>query len=95
MFWENKLLILYGKNSHQFQHLYGGRRSKFNFCVDKMSLLGDFQNQFFISCRGDPQVRNSIADALFKRILRAHNEKKNFRVYVIMPLIPGFEGDIR
>ncbi|XP_067265041.1 phospholipase D1 isoform X1 [Chanodichthys erythropterus] len=51
------------------------------------------ENQFFISC-ADKSIHNSIGDALTERILRAYREKKNFRVYVVMPLLPGFEGDI-
>ncbi|XP_047670898.1 phospholipase D1 isoform X2 [Tachysurus fulvidraco] len=51
------------------------------------------ENQFFISC-SDKTVHNSIGDALTERILRAYREKKKFRVYVVMPLLPGFEGDI-
>ncbi|CAF3487376.1 unnamed protein product [Rotaria sordida] len=50
------------------------------------------ENQFFVSLIDDSTVRNGIADALFKRILRAHQEKETFRVYIVMPLIPGFEG---
>uniref|UniRef100_H2Z4U2 Phospholipase n=1 Tax=Ciona savignyi TaxID=51511 RepID=H2Z4U2_CIOSA len=52
------------------------------------------ENQFFISCLRDVQVRNQICTALVKRIVRAHRNKKAFRVYVVMPLLPGFEGDI-
>ncbi|XP_039258674.2 phospholipase D1-like isoform X3 [Styela clava] len=52
------------------------------------------ENQFFISVRNNPEIKNNIVDALFYRIMRAHTEKKNFRVYIVMPLIPGFEGDI-
>ncbi|XP_035263647.1 phospholipase D1 isoform X1 [Anguilla anguilla] len=51
------------------------------------------ENQFFISC-SDKNIHNSIGDTLTERILRAHREKKKFRVYVVMPLLPGFEGDI-
>ncbi|XP_072542407.1 phospholipase D1 isoform X3 [Salminus brasiliensis] len=51
------------------------------------------ENQFFISC-ADKSIHNSIGDALTERILRAYREKKKFRVYVVMPLLPGFEGDI-
>ncbi|CAF4362888.1 unnamed protein product, partial [Rotaria sp. Silwood2] len=50
------------------------------------------ENQFFVSLMDDSTVRNGIAEALFKRILRAHQEKETFRVYFVMPLIPGFEG---
>uniref|UniRef100_W5M509 Phospholipase n=1 Tax=Lepisosteus oculatus TaxID=7918 RepID=W5M509_LEPOC len=51
------------------------------------------ENQFFISCT-DKTIHNGIGDALTERILRAYREKKKFRVYVVMPLLPGFEGDI-
>lgn len=53
------------------------------------------ENQFFISLEmGNGVVKNQIADYLFKRIVRAHRDKKVFRVYVVMPLLPGFEGDV-
>ncbi|KAM8713812.1 hypothetical protein ACLKA7_014042 [Drosophila subpalustris] len=57
------------------------------------------ENQFFITMQlglGVPgnNVRNQIGETLFKRIVRAHKERKRFRVYVIMPLLPGFEGDV-
>ncbi|VDM16136.1 unnamed protein product [Hydatigera taeniaeformis] len=38
-------------------------------------------------------VKNTITQALYDRILRAHREKKPYRVYIILPLLPGFEGD--
>ncbi|MBN3318061.1 PLD2 Phospholipase, partial [Atractosteus spatula] len=52
------------------------------------------ENQFFISCSDEKSVFNRIGDALVDRILRAHSEKKVFRVYIVVPLLPGFEGDI-
>ncbi|XP_030375279.1 phospholipase D2 isoform X2 [Scaptodrosophila lebanonensis] len=58
------------------------------------------ENQFFITLQLGVSgtlggnVRNQIGETLFKRIVRAHKERKNFRVYVIMPLLPGFEGDV-
>nr|XP_016943422.1 phospholipase D2 isoform X1 [Drosophila suzukii]XP_016943425.1 phospholipase D2 isoform X1 [Drosophila suzukii] len=59
------------------------------------------ENQFFITMQlgmGVPgahnNVRNQIGETLFKRIVRAHKERKPFRVFVIMPLLPGFEGDV-
>ena len=53
------------------------------------------ENQFFISMElGNPDVQNQIAETLYKRIVRAYREKKVFRVYVVMPLLPGFEGDV-
>ncbi|XP_017839064.1 phospholipase D2 isoform X1 [Drosophila busckii] len=59
------------------------------------------ENQFFITMQlgmgvsgAHNNVRNQIGETLFKRIVRAFKERKRFRVYVIMPLLPGFEGDV-
>ena len=50
------------------------------------------------SLAGAP-VSNKIAEALVKRIKRAITEEeqdssKKFKICVIMPLLPGFEGGI-
>eukprot|EP00066_Takifugu_rubripes_P006403 XP_003971177.1 PREDICTED: phospholipase D2 [Takifugu rubripes] len=52
------------------------------------------ENQFFISCADEKTVYNEIGDAIVNRILRAHREQKKYRVFVVIPLLPGFEGDI-
>ncbi|XP_029029623.3 phospholipase D1 [Betta splendens] len=52
------------------------------------------ENQFFISCADGRTVYNGIGDAIVARILRAHREQKKYRVFVVVPLLPGFEGDI-
>uniref|UniRef100_A0A8C3B0B9 Phospholipase n=1 Tax=Cyclopterus lumpus TaxID=8103 RepID=A0A8C3B0B9_CYCLU len=52
------------------------------------------ENQFFISCADNRHVFNKIGDAIAERIIRAHKEGKRYRVYVVTPLLPGFEGDI-
>ncbi|CAL8267826.1 unnamed protein product [Merluccius merluccius] len=52
------------------------------------------ENQFFISCADGKSIYNGIGDAIVKRILRAHSEQKQYRVFVVVPLLPGFEGDI-
>ncbi|KAM4544917.1 phospholipase D2 isoform 1-T2 [Odontesthes bonariensis] len=52
------------------------------------------ENQFFISCADGKTVHNGIGDAIANRILRAHREQKKYRVFVVIPLLPGFEGDI-
>lgn len=72
------------------------------------------ENQFFISLPySNPNTKNQIAEALFKRITRAHRlvrkarsimimlsiivscrSNEVFRVYVVMPLLPGFEGEV-
>ncbi|MEQ2236735.1 Phospholipase D, partial [Ilyodon furcidens] len=52
------------------------------------------ENQFFISCADNRTVFNKIGDAIIERVIRAHKEGKKYRVYVVTPLLPGFEGDI-
>uniref|UniRef100_A0A8C7IUR5 Phospholipase n=1 Tax=Oncorhynchus kisutch TaxID=8019 RepID=A0A8C7IUR5_ONCKI len=52
------------------------------------------ENQFFISCADGKNVHNGIGDAIVKRILRAHRSHGRYRVFVVVPLLPGFEGDI-
>jgi len=50
------------------------------------------ENQFFISIADDSTIKNGIADALYRRIIRANINKEKFRVYVVLPLIPGFSN---
>ncbi|XP_076290106.1 phospholipase D [Lasioglossum baleicum] len=54
------------------------------------------ENQFFITLASVERtaVKNRIGETLFKRIKRAHREGAVFRVFVIMPLLPGFEGEV-
>ncbi|OQR88073.1 phospholipase D, Pi-PXPH-PLD [Achlya hypogyna] len=51
------------------------------------------ENQFFVSgVEGDTLCQNRIANALVARILRAAAAKEPFRVMVVMPLLPAFQG---
>lgn len=52
------------------------------------------ENQFFISSVAGEPVCNKVVETLANRILKAAKEKKPFRVVVVLPLLPGFEGDI-
>ncbi|KAL0414782.1 UNVERIFIED_CONTAM: Phospholipase D zeta 1 [Sesamum radiatum] len=53
------------------------------------------ENQFFISgLSGDELIHNRVLEALYRRIMRAHNEKKCFRVIIVIPLLPGFQGGV-
>ncbi|VDK78403.1 unnamed protein product [Litomosoides sigmodontis] len=52
------------------------------------------ENQFFVSIIDSADVRNEICKVLCERIKRAYCEKAKFRVYIMLPLLPGFEGDI-
>uniref|UniRef100_A0A8C5AGZ4 Phospholipase n=1 Tax=Gadus morhua TaxID=8049 RepID=A0A8C5AGZ4_GADMO len=62
--------------------------------IEKSEHYVYIENQFFISCADDKSVYNGIGDAIVNRILRAHSEQKTYRVFVVVPLLPGFEGDI-
>ncbi|KDO32991.1 hypothetical protein SPRG_02682 [Saprolegnia parasitica CBS 223.65] len=51
------------------------------------------ENQFFVSgIEGDTLCQNRIANALVARILRAAAANEPFRVMVVMPLLPAFQG---
>uniref|UniRef100_A0A2I2ZFT6 Phospholipase n=1 Tax=Gorilla gorilla gorilla TaxID=9595 RepID=A0A2I2ZFT6_GORGO len=52
------------------------------------------ENQFFISCSDGRTVLNKVGDEIVDRILKAHKQGQCYRVYVLLPLLPGFEGDI-
>ncbi|XP_071452786.1 phospholipase D1 [Hetaerina americana] len=65
--------------------------------INKAKYYIYIENQFFITYsggQGTGQVKNQIGDTLLKRIVRAHREGTTFRVYVVMPLLPGFEGEV-
>lgn len=55
------------------------------------------ENQFFITSTGPHQspIHNLVGKAIVDAIIRAHHEKRKFRIIVIIPAIPGFPGDLR
>ena len=36
--------------------------------------------------------RNRVAHTIAKRIIKAHNNKEKFRVVIMLPALPGFDG---
>jgi len=52
------------------------------------------ENQFFISSTAGSPVKNQIAQALVDRIKVASARKEKFKVIVVCPLLPGFEGGV-
>jgi phospholipase D1/2 len=52
------------------------------------------ENQFFVSMINSTEVVNEICRVICDRIMRAHRDKECFRVYILLPLLPGFEGKI-
>jgi phospholipase D1/2 len=53
------------------------------------------ENQFFVSMINSNDVSNEICKVLCDRIIKAHRDGAAFRVYIMVPLLPGFEGDIK
>ncbi|KAF7813523.1 phospholipase D zeta 1 isoform X1 [Senna tora] len=63
--------------------------------INKAEYFIYIENQFFISgLSGDEMIRNRVLEALYRRILRAYNDKKTFRVIIVIPLLPGFQGGL-
>ncbi|KAL7126517.1 hypothetical protein ABFS83_14G193200 [Erythranthe nasuta] len=53
------------------------------------------ENQFFISGLSEEEfIQNRVLESLYKRIMRAHTEKRCFRVIIVIPLLPGFQGGV-
>jgi phospholipase D1/2 len=52
------------------------------------------ENQFFITTTDpikDDDVKNTIGLELVNRIVKAHKNNELFKVYIVLPLLPGFE----
>ncbi|KAI8381067.1 uncharacterized protein BYT42DRAFT_604106 [Radiomyces spectabilis] len=64
-------------------------------CISKAKHYIYIENQFFITATHpeDKLIKNKIGQAIVERIKRAHRERKKFRVFVVIPCAPGFEGD--
>ncbi|KAL9114179.1 MAG: hypothetical protein Q9227_001951 [Pyrenula ochraceoflavens] len=54
------------------------------------------ENQFFISsCQTDTvEIQNKIGDALVERIIRAAQQGDNWRAFILIPLMPGFQNTV-
>uniref|UniRef100_A0A914QIK2 Phospholipase n=1 Tax=Panagrolaimus davidi TaxID=227884 RepID=A0A914QIK2_9BILA len=53
------------------------------------------ENQFFVSMINNADVSNEISKTICDRIIRAHRNKETFRVYIMLPLLPAMEADIK
>lgn len=64
-------------------------------CISKSKHYIYIENQFFISATTqDKLLRNKIAQAIVERIKRAHAKDEKYKVFIVIPLIPAFEGDL-
>lgn len=80
-------------SSEMLSTLFTLKLALINRCL--YSILERFlsiQNQFFVTIANDGAIKNGIAEALYSRIVEAHTKQKKFRVYVVLPLLPGFSG---
>ncbi|XP_021282622.1 phospholipase D zeta 2 isoform X2 [Herrania umbratica] len=63
--------------------------------IEKAEHFIYIENQFFISGLAEDEIiQNRVLEALYQRILRAYKEQKCFRVVVVIPLLPGFQGGL-
>ncbi|KAK5017747.1 hypothetical protein LTR60_001806 [Cryomyces antarcticus] len=55
------------------------------------------ENQFFITATSDRQrpIKNKIGAAITERIIRAARNREQYMVFVMMPAIPAFAGDLQ
>ena len=54
------------------------------------------ENQFFISsCEVEgTRIENQIGDALVERIIRASQNREDWRAFILIPLMPGFQNTV-
>ena len=52
------------------------------------------ENQFFLSDTAGEPLRNKVAQALVLRVQQAIEQKEDFLVLIVIPLMPGFEGAV-
>ncbi|KAL2758247.1 hypothetical protein ACRALDRAFT_2025867 [Sodiomyces alcalophilus JCM 7366] len=54
------------------------------------------ENQFFITSTEvmNTQIINRVGDALVQRIIRAHENDEDWKAYILIPLMPGFQNTV-
>ncbi|XP_043711223.1 phospholipase D zeta 1-like [Telopea speciosissima] len=63
--------------------------------IEKAEYFIYIENQFFISGLAEDEIiRNRVLEAIYRRIMRAYEEQKCFRVIIVIPLLPGFQGGL-
>ncbi|ORZ14534.1 hypothetical protein BCR42DRAFT_329482 [Absidia repens] len=64
-------------------------------CITKAKHYVYMENQFFVSSTTyDKVLRNKIGQAIVERIKTAHAKGEKFKIFILIPLIPAFEGDL-
>ncbi|ORX45468.1 phospholipase D/nuclease [Hesseltinella vesiculosa] len=64
--------------------------------IEKSNHFVYIENQFFVTSTkvGSTVIENKIGDALYRRIVQAHERKENWHAMILLPLMPGFPGSI-
>ena len=77
-------------NDHSIQNAYSE-------VIEKAQHFVYIENQFFITATGEDQapIHNTIGRSIVRACVRAGQEKRKFRVIIVIPAIPGFAGDLR
>ncbi|OWZ44706.1 phospholipase D [Cryptococcus neoformans c45] len=82
--WSHGILL-----ENSIQQAYIGLIREANHCIY-------IENQFFISsCKDNQPVKNLVALALAQRIISAAQEGRKFKVFILIPAVPAFPGDIQ
>ncbi|RHZ44600.1 hypothetical protein Glove_718g64 [Diversispora epigaea] len=74
--------------------------SIFNAYVDTIQNAKHFvyiENQFFITATKaseDYPIKNLIGKAIVERVTKAYKNKENFKIFVLMPLLPAFPAEL-
>ncbi|KAI8060682.1 hypothetical protein BC940DRAFT_311523 [Gongronella butleri] len=64
--------------------------------IEKSNHFVYIENQFFVTSTkvGSTVIENKIGDALFRRIVRAHENREQWHAMIVLPLLPGFPGSL-
>lgn len=64
--------------------------------IEESAHLVYIENQFFITSTevDGVLIENQIGNALVQRIVRAHENGENWRAFILIPLMPGFEAEV-
>lgn len=65
--------------------------------IEKSEHFVYLEQQFFITATGTwmGTVWNRVGEAIVQRVLRAAKEKQRYKVFVVMPSVPAFPGDLQ
>lgn len=83
-----------GTWSHGLDESEHSIRNAYIELIDQADHFIYIENQFFISNTAGKPVKNEIAQVLVERIKIAAQRGEKFRVIVVMPLLPAFEGNV-